>query len=306
MRRTERGMTLAEVLISLAILSGIVIFSARLVTTALQTTRNNVNKQFATQKALSMLEELRGLVQRQDGATTIVLDAFDDGVSYQPILTTQTAITDPGHVASANRFVGGRWLFSRRITVQRFPGSSDLRLVNVKVFINEALGPRLLAEVASVLSTIGGTMPPTQVYDTYLIAIENIPGWWVYMQNVVPFVESAMNDLESRHPGLQFRRHWIRKLSYGRDPLYMPLLNRTADSTQPIDSVYFYPGLLPSGYPVQFYYPPDFFNARLNIDGTVTNGFDATDNPSPYALADQYNHSMRYPDELALFQARVA
>lgn len=305
-RTHERGMTLVEVLISMAILSGIVIFTARLVTTAMQTTRDNVNRQFATQKALSILEELRGLVQRQDGATTIVLDAFDDGVTNQPLLTTQTGIADPAHVSSGNRLVDGRWLFLRRITVQRFPGSSDLRLLNVKVFLNEARGPRLLAEVASVLSTVGGTMPPTQVYDTYLIAIENIPGWWVAMQNVVPFVESAMNDLEARHPGLQFRRHWIRKLSYGRDELYTPYLNRTADSTAAINSVYFYPGKVPDGYPVQFYYPPDFFNSRMNIDGTAVNGFDATANPYPYALADQYNHAMRHPDEVALFNARVA
>src|SRR5213075_2984565 len=114
-----------------------------------------------------------------------------------------------------------------------------------------------------------------------------------------------MNDLESRQPGLQFRRHWIRKLSYGRDPYYTPYVNRAADSNQPIDSVYFYPGLMPSGSAVDNYYPPDFFTGRVNIDGTVTNGYDATDNPLPYSLADQYNHAMRYPDELSLFNARV-
>jgi hypothetical protein len=299
-------MSLAEVLVSLAIVSVIVVYTGRLLSTALRATQDNVNKQFATQKALSILEELRAVLQRQDGATTIVLDAFDDGVTNQPVLTIQSDVTDPANPVSGNRIAGTQWLYSRRITVQRFPGSSDLRLVNVKVFVNEGTGTRLLAEVASVLSTIGGAMPPTQVYDTYLIAIENIPGWWVHMQNVVPFVESAMNDLESRHPGLQFRRHWIRKLSYGRDPLYAPFINSAADSTQPVQSVYFYPGLLPTGYPVQYYYPPDFFNARVNIDGAVTNGYDAATNPLPYALADQYNHAMRYPDELALFQARVA
>lgn len=305
-RQRQRGMTLAEVLVSLGIVSVVIVFSARMLTTVHRGTQDNMNKQFATQKALSMLEELRALIQTQNGATTIVLDAYDDGTTNQPLLTTQRAITNPGHPASGNQRIGGQWFFSRRITVQRLAGATDLRLVNVKVFVNEPSGTRLLAEVASVLSTIGQSSPPTQVYDVYLVAIENIPGWWLYMQNVVPFVESAMNDLESRHPGLQFRRHWIRKLSYGRDPLYTPYVNRALDSTSPIDSVYFYPGTLPAGNPVQSYYPPDFFNARIRIDGTIANDFDATTNPSPYALADQYNHALRYPDELRIFNERVA
>ena len=304
--QNERGMTLVEVLVSLAIVAVLIAFSTRMVTTAYRGTQDNIHKQFATQKAMSMLEELRALIQTQNGATTIVLDNFDDGTTSQPLLTTQSAVTNPAAPASGNTPMGAGWLYSRRITVQRVPSASDLRLVNVKVFIHEASGTRLLAEVASVLSTIGQNAPPTQVYDVYLVAIENVPGWWLYMQNVVTFVEGAMNDLESRHPGLQFRRHWIRKLSYGRDPLYAPYVNRTGDSTQSIDSVYFYPGTLPSGSPVQSYYPPDFFQARVRIDGDLVHDFDPTNNPAPYALADQFNNGMRHADERRLFEQRVA
>ncbi|HJQ36612.1 MAG TPA: type II secretion system protein, partial [Thermoanaerobaculia bacterium] len=302
MKNSERGMTLVETLVSLAIVAVVIAMSSTMISTALRTTQNNVNKQFATQKAMSMLEELRSLIQAQNGTTTVVIDDYDDGVTNQTVLTTQTGITDPAHPASGNTRIGSNWLFERRITVQRITGANDLRIVNVKVFIREGSSTRLLAEVAGVLSTIGQNMPPTQVYDVYLIAVENVPGWWLYMQNVVPFVESAMNDLESRHPGLQFRKHWIRKLSYGRDSLYKPYVNRNADSTQPIDSVYFYPGKLPDGSPVENYYPPDFFNAKVSIDGTVVND----DSPLSYALADQFNNAMRYPDELALFNQRVA
>ena len=42
----------------------------------------------------------------------------------------------------------------------------------------------------------------------------------------------------------------------------------------------------------------------MSVDGTDTNGYDAANNPQPYAIADQYNNAMRYYDELALFQAR--
>jgi len=301
MRKNERGMSLAEVLVSLAIVGAIVIFSARMVTTAYRGTQDNMNKQFAMQKAVSMLEELRALVQVEgQGNNAALLDSFDDGVTNQPILTTQTNIKTADEPASGNHNIGGKWLFERRITVQKVAGANDLRLVNVKVFVNDAGGNRLLAEVASVLSTIGQNSPPSQVYDIYLVAIENVPGWWVYMQDIVPFVESAMQDLESRHAGLIFRRHWIRTLSYGRDPYYTPYVNAAVDSTAAIDSVYFYPGVLPTGSAVASYYPPDAFNGRVAIDNTSTNTADPA-----YSLADQFNNGMRYYDELALFNARV-
>lgn len=305
MKTRERGMSLAEVLVALGIVGIIIYFSTSMVTSSLRRTQDNVNKQFATQKAISMLEELRALVQTESGATTVLLDDYDDGTTNQMLLTTRSGITDPAHPASGNTRTGGRWLFQRRITVQRVKGSNDVRLVNVKVYVDDAGGVRVLAEVASVLSTIPQNMPPTQVYDVYLIAIENVPGWWLYMQNIVPFVEGAMADLQARHPGLEFRKHWIRKLSYGRDPLYTPFVNKALPSTSAINSVYFYPGLLPTGSAVENYYPPDFFNGRISVDGTVTNGFDAVTNPFPYALADQYNNGMRHPEEQALFTARV-
>lgn len=306
MRINQRGMTLAEVLVALAIVAIIVTFSSSMIATALRGTQDNINKQFATQKAISMLEELRALVQSDSGATAVVLDDYDDGTTNQLLLTTRRGLTDPADPASGNKRSGGEWVFERRITVQRVKGTNDVRLVNVKVFVRDAGGLRVLAEVAGVLSTIGQNMPPTQVYDVYLIAIENVPGWWLYMQNIVPFVEGAMSDLQARHPGLEFRKHWIRKLSYGRDPMYTPYVNKALPSTSPIPGVYFYPGLLPTGSAVESYYPPDFFNGRVSVDGAVVNGFDPVANPLPYALADQYNNGMRHPDEQALFDARVA
>lgn len=301
MRRKEQGMTLVEVLVSLAIVAVIIAFSTTMVSTVLRGTQDNINKQFATQKAMSMLEELRALIQTQSGTTTIVLDDYDDGTTNQPILTTQRSVTNPADPASGNVMAGGEWLYERRVTVQRVRGANDLRIVNVKVFVREKGSSRLLAEVAGVLSTIGQNMPPTQVYDVYLIAVENVPGWWLYMDNVVPFVENAMQDLEARHPGLQFRKHWITKLSYGRDQLYRPYVNKALDSTQQIDKVYFYPGLLPTGSAVEKYYPYDAMKGRMWLDNDREN-----DAAPAYSFADQYNHSMRFEEERALFDARVS
>jgi prepilin-type N-terminal cleavage/methylation domain-containing protein len=301
-RSSQKGMTLVEVLVAIGIVAVILAMATTMLSTTMRGTQDNVNKQFATQKAMSMLEELRALIQTQSGATTVVLDDYDDGTTNRPVLTTQRSVTRPDAPESGNTRIGSNWLFERRVTVQRVRGANDLRIVNVKVFVREASGPRLLAEVAGVLSTIGQSMPPTQVYDVYLIAIENVPGWWLYMDSVLPFVENAMQDLEARHPGLQFRKHWIRTLSYGRDAHYKPYVNATLDSTADVDHVYFYPGRLPAGSPVENYYPHDALAGQMLLDNTPANDT----HPDSYAFADQYNHAMRYPEEKALFERRVA
>ena len=303
---SQRGMSLAEALVAMGIVAIIVAFSTTMITTALRGTQDNINKQFATQKAVSMLEELRALIQTESGAAVVLLDDYDNGTTNVTKLTTRDDVTDPADPSSGNKRVGSDWLFERRITVQRIAGASDVRLVNVKVYVRDAGGLRVLAEVAGVLSTIPHNMAPTQVYDVYLVAIENVPGWWVYMQNIVPFVEGAISDLQSRHPGLVFRQHWIRKLSYGRDPFYTPYVNRDVPSTDAVPNVYFYPGRLPDGSAVENYYSPDYFAGRIRLDdGTVKNGFHVTENPKPYSLADQYNNSLRYPEEKALFDDRT-
>jgi type II secretory pathway pseudopilin PulG len=326
-------MTLVETLIGLAILGTMIFATVTMTTTSLNLTKNNVNKEFATQKAISMLEELRSLVQVNTGSTLTFLDVYDDGTVNKTVLTTQgqvpTQITQPGDAISGNTLQSnGKWLYERRISVRPVPGQgNDVRFVNVKVYINEKSGQRLLAEVASVLRTLIGPMPATQVYDVYAIAIENVPGWWVYMSNIVPFVRSTVGDLESRNPGLQFRMHWINTLSYGRDMQYKPYINiddpaTTASddnaSTNTIPWAYFYPGSMPSGSAAPYYYPGFLFRGVMNQDGTNTagnqtymdshtiNGYDVDTNPWPYAIADQYNNAMRYEDELAYYNLRKA
>jgi len=100
-------MTLVESLVSLAIVAVIIAFSTTMVSTALRGTQDNINKQFATQKAVSMLEELRALIQTESGTTTIVLDDYDDGTTNQTVLTTQRSVTDPPLPPAATRAPAG-------------------------------------------------------------------------------------------------------------------------------------------------------------------------------------------------------
>ena len=306
--RRQRGVTLVETLMALLLITVAMMAALVYAFSAMQGTRHNKDKHFAVQKAISILEEMKGVVEQESAGASLLLDGYDDGTTTSPLLTIESAITEPATPGSDNyQAEAGRWKFERQISVQKFPSlqTNDVRLVNVRVFGWESGQRSLLAEVSSVIQTIADRYPPTQAYDVYCLAVDSIPGWWVYMANLVPFVERAINDLESRNPGLEFRTRWVRTASYGRDAEYMPVVNAAGPSTNTINQVYFYPGRMEAGSAVPNYYVPSQFGGRVKIDGVETNGYNAVTNPLPYALADQYNHAMRYPDEKALFNARV-
>jgi type II secretory pathway pseudopilin PulG len=328
MSSRQKGLTLVEVLVGMGILAVLIFASLSLTTSALQMTRLNLDRQFATEKAISILEELKSVAQNvaATNGNVVVLDQYDDGVNYIDALTIQPGVL-PGDAISGNVTGPNGWLYQRNISVTRIGGQSSagVRLVRVSVYRNDQSGMHLLAEVSSVIRTLATTMPQSQVYDVYAIAVENVPGWWVYTSSLVPFVQDAISELEDRNPGLQYRVHWITKLSYGRDQEYRPYMNRDDNpsgtppvvnpSTNDINYVYFYPGSLPQDNAalnppdLDNYYPPSVFKAHMLMGGAAnvdTNNYDATQNPVPYALADQYNHAMRYYDEKAIFMGRVA
>jgi hypothetical protein len=337
----ERGITLAEVMMAVAIL-GILIFATVTMTTNIMlNTKNTMDKQFGTQKAIAMLEELKALVQTTTGTNVVVLDGYDDGTGFYNRLTTQgNKLTDPpGDPISGNTALGSGWLYSRQISVKPLtdPGNptvalpAGVRLVNVRVYKNIPGGRQLIAEVASVVRSLAISYPPSQAYDVYCVALENVPGWWVNLSSLIPFAQSAIGSLQTLNPGLVIRQHWITKLAYGRDSQYVPFVNlnnSAGPNPNPVNSVYFYPGALPLTYTpeaggtavasaAQYYYPSLQFQAKIRNENGLVNGLDnsAADcvpvtgglcNPNPYTLADQYNHAMRWPDEMRLYLARLA
>lgn len=309
-RKLRSGFSLVEVMVAIAILAVLLLISISFVVANSRDVIQNDDRAFAVQKATSMLAELRGLAEKTTTVDASTLDAFDDGAATNLLLTTDPTVTDPKHELSSNVWLGTRWRYARRVTIRKFPNlnSRDVRIAQVRVFLTDTVknDAVVLADVASVINTVADAFPPSQVYDTYILAIENVPGWWVYMSYIRPFVENALDDLESRQPGLVFRRHWITKAGFGRDRQYRPYFNNTVDTVQPINWVYFYPGLLPAGSATDRYYVPDQVRARINIDGATANDYNAGTNPYPYALADQYNHCMRAPDEDALYRLRTA
>ncbi len=310
------GFTFAEV--AFGILAFVVAAAVLInhLTVNYSSTQAQKDRVFAFSKAQGILAEIQAYVDRGEIAAAIDLDGLDDGVVTKPTLTITTSggvLVAPNHELSANIWRNGTWQWSRRITVQPFAGLSNrtMRYVTVRVYKRDGAGvERQMAELSSVVNSLGSAYPTAQVFDIYFLAIENIPGWWVYMEAIRPFVESMLTDLESRNPGLEVRTHWITKASYGRNPGYAPHINETVDSHQNVPFVYYYPGLMPSGSASTFYYVPDMMRGRMLFDGVERHGYQGTEtspgyNPHPYALADYYNHAMRLPAERAFHDLRV-
>lgn len=308
----QRGFTIPE------LLAGLLIFV--LITTVLlshlqvnyATTRVQKDKVFAFNKAQALLAEIQSFVDRGEIAAAVDLDTLDDGTINNPVLSIATVGGVPVPAdgpLSGNYQRASQWMWSRRITVKPFTGLSNrnVRYVTVNIYKRDDDNrDRVMASLSSVVTSVGSAFPTTQVFDLYLLAVENIPGWWVFMEAIIPFVESAISDLEGRNPGMSFRTHWITKASYGRNPLYRPYVNEVNDSHQAVNQVYWYPGRMPAGNSSSFYYVPSLMRARLSYDGNEAGGYDDPLNRFPYALADFFNHAMREPQERALHDKRVA
>jgi type II secretory pathway pseudopilin PulG len=264
---------------------------------------------YAVQKAIQMMEELRSLVQQQ-GAVIGVLDDYDNGSNYKYTLSTLSEVNgannaqhvndNPADPISGNSenstYNSGK--YKRKITVER-TNESLSRRVFVRVY--RSSDGELLAETASVLRTLPPNFVPTQVYDVYVLTLENVPGWWVALSTLAPTFGTIVQDLQNRNPGLNLNVHYITRLAYGRDPYYRPYVNTaTRSDTTASPWVYFLPGNINGSFT---YYTASSINGNINDDGTPT----SNDGIYPYSLADQYNHAVRQPDEERMYaEARSA
>lgn len=309
----QRGLSLPEVLLGLMIMATVAVVMVSHLTMNLRSTVTERDRVFAFGKAQSILAEIQNSVDRTENTDSVGIDALDDGSTSKATLSIATdgsgTLVDPDDPLSGNWQRGGEWVWARQISVQPLPGidNRNVRYVTVRVLARDLNGTeREAANLSALVNAPGAAFPTTQVFDLYLMAVENIPGWWVFMDSIRPFVESTITDLETRNPGLEVRTHWITKAAFGRNPTYRPYVNDAVDSLQAIPHTYFYPGRMPAGSASNYYYVPANMKGRIAKDGVEENGFDANANPYPYSLADYFNHAMRQPDEFALWQARVA
>ena len=305
------GFTLIELLMGVTIFLVAAIVLGNHISSNYRTTQSQRDKVFAYTKAQAILAEIHSSLDRGDFSAAIDLDVLDDGIVPRPTLSIANdangGLILPDHPLSGNISRENRWVWGRRISVRPFSGllNRTVRYVTVRIVKESRAGQiREIASLSSVVNSVGSAFPTTQVFDVYLLACENIPGWWVFMEAIIPFVESAVTDLENRNPGLSVRTHWITKSGYGRDPLYRPMVNDAVDSNSTMSDVYVYPGAMPSGNASTYYYVPDLIRGKIALDGTEAHGWDPVTNPYPYTLADFHNHAMRYPRAHDLWQLR--
>lgn len=312
--RRQHGFSFVEVALGLLVMVVAAAVLMNHLTVNYQTTLTERDRVFAYTKAQAILAAIQSEVDRAGPEHPIDLVAtFDDGALSRPELTIARDANDlpvpPDHVLSGNVLRGSQWLWSRRISIKPLEGvlNRNVRYVTVRILRRNLEGVEIpVADLSTVVNAAGTGSSPTQVFDVFLVAIANIPGWWQPTDTIPPHVESVISDLEARNPGMEVRTHWITRSSFGRNPVYRPSLNEINDTLTPIGEVYHYPGTLPVGSPTQGYYSPTYLKGRIAIDGFERNGWHETENPQPYSLADANNHAMRLPEERALWQQRVA
>lgn len=347
-KNLSKGFSLIEVMIAAGVLITVIIGASTFQKSIFQKTVTNNDRAFAAQKATQMFEELRAFVQaNNEDALKNLQDYYGNGINqFIPTLTIEKRPNlstpndrrkdlpvDPADPLSGNtirsRNPDARWKFTRQVLVDPVPTDPYARYVTVKIWYandeNEPLDRRnTLATVSGILKTNVNKSPPTQVYDVYILALENVPGWWVDVASLRPIFDRTLDDLSSRNTGLELRKHYINRLSYGRDPYYMPYINSAQDTTGSIPWVYFYPGKITptkNDNGVRANYVETNITGRIRNDDNskffgirkpndvVVPGSAYTASSTAYrqyALADQYNHGMRYEDERAAYQRAQA
>lgn len=308
-----KGVTLVELLIASAILAmvALAVMSSRYFLAK----RTGVmdDKAYAAEKAMQMMEEIKSI----GAQSTAILDNYADGSnSYNPLLTTDPSVTNPGDPLSGNRTTpSGGWRFLRNISIQHMSNSTTGRLVYIRVFRSSDSNPTLpdtdLADVSGIVDSNNQPTYPTQVFDVYILDLANVPGWWAQVPTLKnTFENQVIPAITNLNKGLAIRQHYITRTAFGRDAQYIPYINN-AKTTEaaPMPYVYFYPGTVTddNGSPNTFYGVASGNATILGVDQIGTVNIDGSiSNSTPYPICDQYNHAVRYPDEVRLYNQAVA
>ncbi len=257
--RGQRGFTYVELIFALILMVLATTILISHLALSYKQARFQRDRVFGFMVAKSILAEIQALANGTRDFDTDEIDKLDDAASTNPVLTIAQSggvLVAPDHEVSGNSQRNGKWVWSRQIIVKPLPGVNNrkLRYVSVRVMKQDDRGtPREIANLSSVVNSLAQASPATQVYDVYLLAIENIPGWWVHMDSIRPFMEAMVTDLERNNPGLRLRTHWITKASYGRNQVYRPYLNNLVDSEAVPAGVYWYPARMPAGNASTYY-----------------------------------------------------
>ncbi len=303
--RDSRGATFIELIAAMSIVGVALLIMTQQLTLSYRENNISVDKAFAYRKALGILSEAQAAVQRGSILEIHELDALADQED-NPTLTTMEKLGvpfPPDDPASDNRKVGGQWRWLRRIRIDPIEGSEFRRYVHVTIKQRQDDGRIInVASAGSILTLLSRPSPRVKEFDIYVLAMANAPSSWLPVPTLRPMLRSAAGEISTLNPGLQFRLHWITKFGYGRDPLYTPFVNRTQSAEAAAPWAYAYPGVSGSETLTE----PELLSGRVRTEEGLFNVYDATDNPVPHTVADQFNHCVRAPVAREIFDARVA
>lgn len=320
---SKAGFTLVEVLLALFILVAV---SYGVIENFMYTgkqTESIDDKTFASQKVMQMLDELRGLVSSSNFSIG-TLDSYNQG-GVENVLTIKRteANYDPLNPLSGNRQNppkdNSKWRYYRTIAI--IPAKNDplARICKVRVLLSET--NEVLAESITVLRSIQQPLRCVQVLDAYVFGIDNLPSMSLFTKTTPnTMLGGAWNNslkpiITSANPGLSIRDFWITRSAYGRDPHYSPMVNVSTSSDQLIphmSTVYLYPGMVAgrnNGAKVR-YIGMDWYvlwDRYIDYDRQLVargGGIDTVPRDYGSSVADQYNHAVRYPEELAFAKSK--
>lgn len=320
MRR--KGFSLLEVMVAAGVIATVMLAMAAFQSATLKVNSKEKDRAFATQKAVQIMEEILAYQITAGTASTQNVDSLAQGdTEYSFKLTIDPNVSDPKMTLSGNVPKGGGYKFVRQVQVVPLSNEKGARRVTVAVYYGDGgstakavANSQPLALVTNIVKAAAIRTQPTQVYDIYLVDIENVPGWWTDPNTLRQILANTIDFLKANNPGLEIRTHWVRRLGYGRDPYYTPISNKSqsADNTGavPFNWVYFYPGKLTS---TTMKYNPDVLKGQMNVDGTDQNALFQGPNAGylpdaqvPYSFADEFNHAMRYPQEQDKYNVAVS
>ena len=125
----KKGFTLVEMVLTIIILAIVVLSLTKIQYFMSTNTVKIKEKSFATQKVIQMMEELRSLSSGLERDQINVLDGYDEGNRYNPLLTTDRNVLNPENPISNNARITNGWKYLRRISIQRNPEETYTRKV---------------------------------------------------------------------------------------------------------------------------------------------------------------------------------
>ena len=300
------GFTFVEVIVAMALFVFVAYGMMDGFTTINRQTDQNKDKSFATQKVNQMLEELRSVPESNETVRDFTFYSDSNyGTLYNHVLTTNRDVDrqlkDPAHPLSDN----AAKRYSRNVMIEDVQNDPYVKRATVKVYLHST--KQILAQGTSLLRSMRKTAVGETTYQVYFLALGNVPGWRGLPEAISQQLNGARKEIKNANLGISLSEIFVSHIAYGRDSYYRPYINLGVLSKDiPVNDAraYFYPGGISkdAGIHNNYIQNPQYPHIADNKvkDGRYPFNFNETPRGQGDSIADQYNHAVRYQDEVRL------